>query len=174
VDHVGWNTRLQDSRWVPTFPNARYVISRHEYEATRDEAAQPKTVEFIRNCFQDSVLPIVEAGKAVFVDGTHEMLDNFTLRPAPGHSPGNQRIELRSGGELAVFAGDIVHSAIQIPFWQWSSKACWDPTQSAQSRRELLEFCVEENALLIPGHFAAPHVARIRDDHGTFTANFGW
>jgi glyoxylase-like metal-dependent hydrolase (beta-lactamase superfamily II) len=174
VDHVGWNTRLEGGRWIPTFPNARYIFSRSEYNAAYNEAANTETIEFLRNCFEDSIVPVVEAGKVDFVDGVHEMLDIFTLRPAPGHSPGTQRIELRSDGKTGVFAGDIVHSAIQIPFWQWSSRACWDPEQSAQSRRELLEFCVQENALLIPGHFSAPHVARISNAGGTFVGEFGW
>jgi glyoxylase-like metal-dependent hydrolase (beta-lactamase superfamily II) len=174
VDHIGWNTRLENGRWVPTFPNARYVISRVEYEATREAAGRPGADPYLVSCFADSILPVVEAGKAVLVDDAHELLGMLTLRQAPGHSPGSVRIELRSGGELGVFAGDIVHSAVQIPFWQWSSLVCWDPALSAQSRRELLEFCVEENGLLIPGHFSWPHVARIRDRNGIFVPEFGW
>jgi glyoxylase-like metal-dependent hydrolase (beta-lactamase superfamily II) len=174
VDHVGWNTRLLDGRWVPTFPNAQYVMSQLEFDATRDLAKKPDVLAAIRNCFEDSVLPIIEAGKAIFVNGIHEMLDGFTLRPAPGHSPGHIRIEMRSGNELGVFAGDLVHSPIQIPFWKWSTRVCTNGEQAANTRRELLEFCVEENALLLPCHFEAPHVARIRDNHGQFSANFGW
>jgi len=174
VDHIGWNTRLVDGRWVPTFPNARYVMSRAEYAATRLEAEQPETSTFLKNCYNDSILPIVEAGRALFVDGLDELLDLVTFRPAPGHTPGNMQIELRSQGECAIFAGDILHSPMQIPFWAWSSMLCSDPVQSAASRRALLERCLTENALLIPGHFEAPHVGRIRDDHGSFAIDFGW
>ena len=174
VDHVGWNTKLVDGRWIPTFPNATYVISRSEYEATKAEAALPDAPPYARNSFADSVLPIVESGRHLFVQGLDQLLDIFTFRPAPGHSPGNMQIELRSGGDCAIFAGDILHSALQVPFWQWSSLVCSDPRQAAISRRALLERCVEENAVLIPGHFAAPYVARIGDDHGIFAAEFGW
>lgn len=174
VDHIGWNTRLVDGRWVPTFPNARYVMSRVEYEATRTEAELAGTSPFLKNCYQDSVLPIIEAKRHLFVDGLDEMLGLITFRPAPGHTPGNLQMELRSRGECAIFAGDILHSPMQIPFWQWSSMLCADPAQSAASRRALLERCVEENALLVPGHFVAPHVGRIREDHGTFGIDFGW
>ena len=173
VDHVGWNTQLVDGRWVPTFPNARYVFSRTEYDATaRDSRTTP--VQFIRNVYEDSVLPVMEAGQVDLVDGVHEMLDVLTLRPAPGHSPGHLRIELRSGGSVAAFAGDLLHSPIQVPFWQWSSKVCWDRAMAAQTRRDLLEFCVSENVLLIPGHFQAPHVARIRSTGQQFGVEFGW
>lgn len=173
-DHVGWNTRLENGRWVPTFPNARYIMSKVEFEATRAAAATANAHPAMRNCYEDSVLPIVQAGRATMVEGVHEMLDNFTLRPAPGHSPGHVRIELRSQNDLGVFAGDLLHSPIQIPFWQWSSRVCDNREQAAQTRRELLEFCVAENALLIPGHFEAPHVARIRERNGQFAAEFGW
>ena len=172
-DHIGWNTRLINGRWEPTFPNARYIMSRTELEATRSEA-EASTFVALKNCFEDSIRPVLDAGKAEFVDGVHEMLDVITLRPAPGHSPGNMRIELRSLGEVGVFAGDIVHSPIQIPFWEWSSRLCWDRQMSAHARRELLEFCATDNALLIPGHFAAPHVARIRESAGRFDLEFGW
>ena len=174
VDHVGWNTRLVNGRWVPTFPNARYVMGRTEYEATKAEAEHPATSVFLRNCYQDSVLPIVEAGRELLVDGLDELLGLVTFRPAPGHTPGNIQIELRSQGECAIFAGDILHSPMQIPFWEWSSMLCSYPAQAAASRRALLERCVEERALLVPGHFEAPHVGRIRDDRGAFAIDFGW
>lgn len=174
VDHVGWNTRLLDGRWVPTFPNARYVMSKLDFDAARDAAAMPQMPAAVRNCFADSVLPVVEAGQVEFVAGLHEMLDGFTLRPAPGHSPGHIRIELRSNGATGVFSGDLLHSPLQVPLWQLSSRVCWDKAMSARSRRALLEFCVETDAILLPGHFQAPHVGRIRADGDTFAIDFGW
>jgi glyoxylase-like metal-dependent hydrolase (beta-lactamase superfamily II) len=174
VDHVGWNTVLENGRWVPTFPNATYVLAKPEYEAAKAEAATPNLPPFLKQVFEDSIFPIVEAGRAQFVDGVHELLDGLTLRPAPGHSPGHVRIEIQSSGERGVFAGDILHSPVQVPFWQWSSRVCWDRAQSAVARRSLLEFCSSENAVLLPGHFEAPHVGRIREAAGTFAIDFGW
>ncbi len=174
VDHVGWNTKLENGRWVPTFPNARYVMSRVEYESTKELASNPQGPPFLRHVFEDSVYPIVEAGKAELVDGVHEMLDALILRPAPGHSAGHVRIELKSRGEQAIFAGDLLHSPVQVPFWQWSTRVCLDRKMAAQSRRELLEFCVAENALLLPGHFEAPYGGRIKNRNDTFAIDFGW
>jgi glyoxylase-like metal-dependent hydrolase (beta-lactamase superfamily II) len=174
VDHVGWNTVLKNGRWVPAFPNAKYVFARKEYETAKEDAANPHMPAFMRHVFQDSVHPVVEAGKSLLVDGVHELLETLTLRPAPGHSPGHLRIELKSKGEFGVFAGDLLHSPIQVPFWQWSSRVCWNPALSATSRRELLEFCVAQNAVLLPGHFTAPHVGRIGESNGTFSIEFGW
>ncbi len=174
VDHVGWNTRLDNGRWVTTFPNARYVFSRAEYEAAKKDASNPTSPPFFKPVFEDSIHPVVEAGKACLVDGVHELLDCLTLRPAPGHSPGHLRIELRSQGSVGVFAGDMLHSPIQVPLWEWSTRVCWDRRMAAASRRELLEFCASENAILLPGHFQAPHVGRIKQAGGTFAIDFGW
>lgn len=174
VDHVGWNTKLESGRWVPTFPNAKYVLSRIEYEAVKKEAADPACPAFVHNVFEDSIHPIVESGKAVLVNDMHELLGHLTLHPAPGHSPGHVRIELRSQGQVGVFAGDLLHSPVQVPLWHWSSRVCWDRTMAAKSRHELLTFCAAEDALLLPGHFEAPHVGRIRRDGDAFSIAFGW
>ena len=174
LDHVGWNTRLEDGRWVPTFPNARYLMSRTEYEATERMAQSPASPPFLREVFEDSIFPVVAAGRADIVDDYHELLDSIVLRPAPGHSPGNVRIELRSQGEIGVFSGDILHSPIQVPFWRWSSVACWDKEMAANTRRELLQFCAAEHALLLSGHFEAPHVGRIKASGDTFAIDMAW
>ena len=174
VDHVGWNTRLVNGRWVPTFPNATYVFSRVEYEAAKAAGTNPNAPSFLKYVFEDSIYPVMEAGRAVLVDGIHELLDAITLRPAPGHSPGHVRIELRSQGSQGVFIGDMMHSPIQVPFWQWSSRLCWDQRMATDSRRDLLDYCASENVLLLPAHFEFPYVGRIRRDGGTFAIAFGW
>jgi glyoxylase-like metal-dependent hydrolase (beta-lactamase superfamily II) len=173
-DHVGWNTRLENGRWVPTFPNAQYVMSRAEYEAAKIQAADHDCVPWIRNVFEDSLQPIVETGRAVLVDGIHELFDELTLRPSPGHTLGHMCVELRSQGAGAFFAGDLLHSPIQIPLWPWSTRYCWDSQMAAKSRREILELCAAENALLLPAHFQAPHVGRIRAANDRFGIEFGW
>jgi glyoxylase-like metal-dependent hydrolase (beta-lactamase superfamily II) len=173
-DHVGWNTRLENGRWVPTFPNARYVLSRTEYEASKIYAADPNCIPWIRNVFEDSLQPIVESGKAVLVDGIHELFEGLTLRPSPGHTPGHMSVELRSQGQTGFFSGDLLHSPIQIPLWRWSTRYCWDSEVANQSRRALFEACVAQNAILLPAHFNAPHVGRIREANDTFGIDFGW
>jgi glyoxylase-like metal-dependent hydrolase (beta-lactamase superfamily II) len=174
VDHVGWNTRLEHGRWVPTFPNARYVMSKAEYEATKSDAADSDGNAFLYQVFEDSIYPIVEAGKAVLIDGSQALLDGITLQAAPGHSPGHLCIELRSGGDLGFFVGDIVHSPIQVPFWKWSTRYCWNQAMAAQTRRQILEACAADNAVLIPCHFENPYVGRIKGSDDTFAIDFGW
>jgi glyoxylase-like metal-dependent hydrolase (beta-lactamase superfamily II) len=173
IDHIGWNTQLLGDRWVPTFPNARYVVSAQEY-ANAEQEARDIPFEPVRNGFNDSILPIMDAGLCDLVSDDHEMLGMLRLRPAPGHTAANVQIELSSQGQKAIFAGDMLHTPMQIPFWNWSSKLCHDPVQAAATRRRLFEQCIEENALLVPGHFRAPHAGRIRDQDGGFQLVWGW
>jgi len=161
VDHVGWNTRLADGRWVPTFANAKYLMARRDHEYYAALAARPDTKALTRNTYVDSVLPVVEAGQAVFVEGQEELAAGLTLQPAPGHTPGQVRLDLRSGGRMACFCGDALHHPLQVPLWHWRTTVCTDPDQARDTRREVLQHCADSGALLLPAHFPAPHGAYI-------------
>ncbi|MSP68376.1 MAG: MBL fold metallo-hydrolase [Alphaproteobacteria bacterium] len=164
-DHVGWNTRLDNGRWVPTFPKAKYVMGRIEFEAWKGA----KNVAPIRaRAFADSVLPVVEAGRATFVEDGHVIEDGFTVELAPGHSSGNAVLRLASGGRQGLFVGDVLHSPIQVLHPDWSSVACEDPLLSAASRRRVLESCCEHRALMLPAHFGAPYASYIVEEKGAF------
>lgn len=112
-DHVGWNTQLVDGRWVPTFPNAKYVMARTEAEYWRGRhAADPDGLRSLT--FPESVLPILESGQAVLVDMDHQMEDGVWLESAPGHTPGNVVVNLKSGSASATLSGDVIHHPIQL------------------------------------------------------------
>lgn len=163
VDHVGWNTQLKDGRWVPTFPNARYVYSRVESDAfTNTENALWQRV------YADSVLPTVESGQALLVEDGHDVDDTFTLEAAPGHTPGNSVVDLRSAGQRGLFVGDVIHHPIQLRYPDWQTKFCLDPAQSAQTRRRVLETAVERGSLLVPAHFVAPHCGHVHEKGEAF------
>ena len=104
VDHVGWNTRLQDGRWVPTFPNARYLIGRRELEYWQDQRRGPDGDALQLGAFEDSVLPILEAGRVELVDDGHELGPKQSLVPLPGHTPGQMGVRL-DGAVRASSAG---------------------------------------------------------------------
>ncbi len=174
IDHVGWNTRLQDGRWVPTFPNARYIWSRLDREDAARQSTATTTPPFLRSVYGDSVEPILAAGLAQEIDGVFVVDGNITARPAPGHSPGSMRIDLRSRGRRAVFTGDLLHSPIQIPLWRQASIVDADPARAVRSRHELLSFCADENALLISAHFPDPYVGCIEREADSFGIRFGW
>ena len=160
VDHVGWNTKLLDGRWVPTFPNAKYIFSRNEFElwAARYEKGETVPVPLV---YEDSVLPIVEAGQAIIVEDTHQIDDGMWLEPAPGHTPGHVMLNLKSGEETALMSGDVIHHPLQLIRPDWSSRACEDPHLSAVSRTKMLESVADTNTLLCPAHFGSPTMGHV-------------
>ena len=164
ADHVGWNTRLENGRWVPTFPNARYVFSRKDFEFFGRQTHEAHN----REAYADSVLPVVEAGKAVMIDSDHQPDPMLTIKDYPGHTPGSIAINLKDDGKQACFSGDIMHHPIQVYHPDWSSQFCWDQAMSARSRRQLLEDCVESNALLCPAHFPGANAGYIKTEGDAF------
>ena len=161
VDHVGWNTRLDNGRWVPTFPNARYIFSREEYQRFAPENRTNEPPPFL-DIFEDSVLPVIQSGQAEFVSGEQAVHELLTVFPAPGHTPGHIAIRAAGGEDTGIFLGDVIHNPIQIAEPDLNSAFCEDGPQARASRRKLLDEAAEHNQLLIPGHFCAPHVGRVK------------
>jgi glyoxylase-like metal-dependent hydrolase (beta-lactamase superfamily II) len=159
-DHVGWNTRLDNGRWVPTFPNARYIMARREFDHWQAVQQRGENSPH-RLAFEDSVLPVVRTGQSVLVDDDYALDDGFWFEAAPGHTPGNVVIHARSRDDRAVFLGDILHHQFQLMQPQWSTAACSDPALSRQTRMRLIEEHAERGTRLLPGHFPAPTVGRI-------------
>jgi len=159
VDHVGWNTRLVEGQWVPTFAKARYVFGRTEYEHWRDHSHAPEKAIV----FADSVQPVVDAGQADLVPDDHRLADEITLIPTPGHSPGHISVHIKSDGQEGLLTGDAAHHPCQMAHLDWSSTADSDPAQAAASRRELFSRFADTPTLVIGGHFGAGHIRREGD-----------
>ncbi|MBI5264048.1 MAG: MBL fold metallo-hydrolase [Bradyrhizobium sp.] len=156
VDHVGWNTRPVNGKWVPTFANARYLFGHTEYEHWRDHSIEPDKAAV----FNDSVKPIVDAGKADLIASDHRLCEEISMIPAPGHSPGQVSVLIRSEGEEALLIGDTAHHPCQMAHLDWSSTADSDPVQSAVTRRELFSRFADRPTMVIGGHFNAGHIRR--------------
>jgi glyoxylase-like metal-dependent hydrolase (beta-lactamase superfamily II) len=164
ADHVGWNTKLVGGRWVPTFPNARYLFGRTEYEHWEKENRDAgKRGEALPNhgSFADSVLPVVEAGKADLVASDYEIDQGLHLEAAPGHTPGTCLLHARNGGAHGIFSGDVIHTPVQLADPALSSRFCSDPELSAKTRRALCERIADTSTFLFTGHFPAPSASRI-------------
>lgn len=173
ADHIGWNTQLRDGRWVPTFPRARYLFSRRECEHW-DPRLHPDGADdpHRRIAWQDSVLPIIEAGLAEQVSGPHAIGDDLLIEDAPGHTPGHILLRLLHDDGGGVFCGDVIHHPLQVCAPHWNSQFCMAPAQARATRRQVLEHCAETGARLLPTHFGAPHVASIRVDGDAFLPDF--
>lgn len=173
ADHVGWNTRLVDGEWVPTFPNARYLFSRRDFEHWQalHESNPPAPVN--RGAHADSVLPIVERGLAELVEGGHIVEgvvgDGIWLEASPGHSPGHVSVNVAGGGRHALLCGDAIHHPLQLPHPDLYLGVDFDRVQSEATRRAMLERLAGTDTLLLTAHFPAPtagYVTREGDGFG--------
>lgn len=170
TDHVGWNTRAVDGRWVPTFPNATYVFPRagHEFFSSAEGRARPNY-----GMYEDSIIPVIEAGQARMVapEGG-EVLPGIRYLPTPGHSVDHMSISLTSEGEEALFAGDVMHSPIQVHAPELCSVFCADPDEARRSRLRVLDYYADREALYFSSHFAETSAGRISRANGGYRWEF--
>jgi len=167
VDHVGWNTMLADGpngtrTWVPTFPNARYLMGRAEFAHWRATHER----EDMNAVFADSVAPIHEAGLADLVETDHRICEEISLIPTVGHTPGHVSVRIDSCGEAALITGDFMHHPCQIARPDWSSAADSDPDEARRTRERMLDELCDRPVLVIGTHFAgttAGHIVRDGD-----------
>jgi glyoxylase-like metal-dependent hydrolase (beta-lactamase superfamily II) len=170
-DHVGWNTRLENGRWVPTFPRARYIMGRREFEHWQAEHRRGEETPH-RLAFEDSVLPVVRTGQSVLVEDDYALEDGLWFESAPGHTPGNVVIHVRSRDDRAVFLGDVLHHQFQLMKPEWSTLACTDREVSRRTRVRLVEEHAERGTRLLPAHFPAPTTGRIVRRGGAYRYAF--
>jgi glyoxylase-like metal-dependent hydrolase (beta-lactamase superfamily II) len=159
TDHVGWNTRLAEGRWVPTFPKARYLFGRKEFEHWQRAAEGAQ-----RAVFEDSVQPIVEAGLHSLVEEDHVLCEEVRLVPSFGHTPGHCSVRIASGGEEAFITGDMAHHPCQFARPHWSTTADSDPAAAEATRRRILGELEGTEVLVIGTHFAGAGAGRVVRD----------
>ncbi len=163
VDHVGWNTMMAGGRWVPTFPNARYLMGRIEFEHwTRTER------EDMRYVVADSVLPVHDAGLVDLVETDAVIDDAISLVPTIGHTPGHVSVRIHSRGQEALITGDFMHHPVQIARPDWASAADSDPAQGIETRWSMFRELAGGPVLVIGTHFAGATAGRIVRDGDTF------
>jgi glyoxylase-like metal-dependent hydrolase (beta-lactamase superfamily II) len=153
ADHVGWNTVLEDGRWRPTFPNAKYIVHRRELDRWNPRHAGHRFSSHNEFTWEDSILPIVEAGQSIAVDDGYTLDDTFTVEPTPGHTLAHVAIRMRSQDANAIFSGDVMHVPLQVHYPHWGTSLDDDPELGVKSRLSLLESCAESRTLLLPTHF---------------------
>ena len=157
VDHVGWNTKLEGGRWVPTFPKARYIFGKTEYDYWSEQNAKAPVPPF-----GDSVLPVVEAKRADIVGDDFAVGDHLRILPTPGHTPGHVAFAFGRAKDDAVFVGDMMHSPLQLRHPELSPRFDVDPAQAAVTRKKVLERYCDTNTLCCTAHFPSPSTGKIR------------
>lgn len=163
VDHVGWNTMRVDGAWVPTFPNARYLLGRVEFEHWSAEAGEENQA-----ILDDSVRPVIDAGLAEFVDMDHRLSPEVRLIPTTGHTPGHVSVVIESEGQTAVITGDMSHHPCQMAHPHWSPSFDSDPKASAVTRARMFAEWADQPVLVIGTHYAAPTAGHVRRDGEAF------
>jgi glyoxylase-like metal-dependent hydrolase (beta-lactamase superfamily II) len=151
VDHIGWNTRLENGRWVPTFPKARYIFSKKELDFWVEESKKTDLPQIV-----DSVIPIVEAKACDVVTSDYSLNDMITLIPTPGHTIDHYAVTLGRKGEDAVFTGDLIHTPLQALHPELSMRVDYNPAQGIESRKRFLETYCDTNTLCCFAHFPSP------------------
>lgn len=173
-DHVGWNTQLVDGQWVPTFPNAQYVMAKREYDHwdavyAKEKGGEPSPHSL---AFEDSVLPLMRAEKAVLVDDGFELDHGVALEPCPGHTPGHVIMNVKSNDQRGVFIGDAIHHPMQLLYPELSTRADSDMDVARASRRALIDKHAGTGHLVMPHHFSTPACGTIEPAGAAFRFDF--
>jgi glyoxylase-like metal-dependent hydrolase (beta-lactamase superfamily II) len=166
-DHVGWNTREVDGRWVPTFPNARYLYSAADFAMTqsRAEAGDEHAAHFA-----DTILPPASAGLVDYIDTVdgHRLCQEISLFSTPGHSPDHFSVLISSQGQRAVITGDVLHNPVQCAYPGHHPDADEDKELAAVTRRKFLERFADEDVLILGTHFPSPTAGFVQTAGGAW------
>jgi glyoxylase-like metal-dependent hydrolase (beta-lactamase superfamily II) len=159
VDHVGWNTMLKDDKWVPTFPNARYLMGEIEFNHWRGHEREDQA-----QVMADSVLPVFDAGLVDLVQADHALCPEVRLVASHGHTPGHVSVLIESKGETALITGDFLHHPCQMARPEWSSAPDSDPAAAIETRHRMFERFADTPTLIIGTHFATPTAGYLKRD----------
>jgi glyoxylase-like metal-dependent hydrolase (beta-lactamase superfamily II) len=156
-DHVGWNTRLVDGKWLPTFPNARYLIGARELEhwRSRSDLTEAAAIQ------ADSLDPLFAAGLVDLIEPPHQVCPELTLVSTPGHTPGHVSVQIRSAGQEALITGDFMHHPCQFAHPEWAMVVDAEPERARSTRAELLGRCADADVLVLGTHFVSPTGGRV-------------
>jgi len=164
ADHCGWNTVSLHGRLLPTFPNARYYMQRGEYEA----AMQPN--ERTRATYlSENFLPLADSGQLELVDGEQQITSEVRMLPSPGHTQDHACVVISSGGEIALYTGDLIHQTIQLERPAWIPALDVLPLVSLETKKRLSAQMVRDRALIVITHAAFPGAGRLAAADGRYT-----
>ena len=169
LDHVGWNTRLVNGKWVPTFPKASYLMEKKELDfyGNIDPNAKDDFMQVQRRVYDDSIKPVFDAGLAKTVEGAAQICEGVRLLPTPGHTPGHCSVIIESKGASAMITGDFIHHPIQFNDPGLATPFDVDNNAAIATRRRVFAQYADTPTLIIGTHFAGPTAGKlVRDGDG--------
>ncbi|MCL2384029.1 MAG: MBL fold metallo-hydrolase [Oscillospiraceae bacterium] len=166
TDHVGWNTIFKDGKWVATFPNAKYIFAKEEYDYWKSKPENE--IDDDKSAFDDSVEPIMNQGLGMLVGSNYRLNDNISLIPTVGHTPGHISVIIESNNEAAIITGDLLHHPCQIAYPNWNTEADGIKKEATISREKLLNEISNKNIMLIGSHFSNPVAGYVQKENDIF------
>ena len=164
LDHVGWNTVLENGKWVPTFPKASYMMTQPEWDHWSKYEGSPD----FKNPIDDSVRPVIDAKLAKLVQPDHRLTGEVYLESTPGHTPGHVSVRISSRGEDAVITGDMIHHPIQVAHPDWICEFDNQPDEASATRKKFVERYCDQPVKVFGTHFAGPTAGHIARRSGNF------
>ena len=164
-DHVGWNTHKVGDKWVPTFPNARYLFGKTEWEHWN---RHPRDGSVEAQHLVDSIQPVLDAGLADFIDPDHRICEEIRLESSPGHTPGHVHAVINSRGQQAVITGDLMHHPVQFAVPGMLTNFCMDAERACRTRSDFIRKYEDRKALIIGSHFCDPTAGWIERDQSNW------
>ena len=161
-DHVGWNTKLENGSWIPTFTKAKYLFVREEFDYWKQKPE--KEMKADKEAFADSVEPIINEALAEIVESDYRVDGNIKLRSTIGHTPGHVSVSIESKGQKALISGDFIHHPIQFVYPFWTMDADVLPEEALKTRQRLFNELADKNILLIGSHFSNPVAGFVEKD----------
>jgi glyoxylase-like metal-dependent hydrolase (beta-lactamase superfamily II) len=162
ADHCGWNTR-QDATgaYVPTFPRARYLVQRAEWDAAVRPNERTRATYLAEN-----MLPLDASGQLDLLDGETAVTSEVTVVPTFGHSMGHASVILTSAGETGVYIGDMIQHTAQLERAAWVSSFDIYPLESMETKKKLVARAIAGNHLIIAVHADFPGLGRMTLESG--------
>lgn len=156
ADHCGGNTRRDGEEIVPTFPRAEYWVQRQEFLDASFPNERTKATYF-----PDNFIPLE---RVCLLDGDTQVTDEVRTMVTPGHTRSHQSILIESGGQKALFLGDLAGRTIYLENLAWVPAYDLEPMVSIETKRRIRQWAFEENVLLIFQHDAVMTLGHIHPD----------
>ena len=159
-DHCGGNTRVEKDKVVASYPNAKYVVQRGEFEHAKNANERDRASYFLEN-----YVPIEAAGKLALLEADRALAPGVELIRVPGHTANMQCVKLTGGGKTAFFFADLVPTAAHLPL-PWIMGYDLYPMTTLENKKKWIPEVIQEGWIALFGHDAKTPAGHVRDRDG--------